>query len=201
MNTLLINDFISYLKSKNSAVVSVKIQDLRFEVITDTQFDIKDKEPTIKQCPGKGSVTYNNHRNKVISVIDYEKFLNFQPNNVIKNLKLKKPDFIVYDCDNSYFIINELSHGDPKNKRTRAFQQMHSAVFHFDKIPGIKLFVNKFINKICVFSNREMPILTPEGIADAFFNFDNYLPEPVKHDFKPITKLGYILVETSKMDI
>jgi hypothetical protein len=33
-----------------------------------------------------------------------------------------------------------------------------------------------------VFSNREIPITTPEGIIDAFMNVDKYLIETTKID-------------------
>lgn len=132
MNALLATDFISYLKSKSSAVVSVQPENIRREDITAPQFDIQDMKKTIKQPVGTGSATYNNAGRKVIVVIDYEKFLDFQPDAVIKKIQLQKPDFIVYDKDcKTHFIINELSQGCPDNKRTKAFQQMHSAVFHF----------------------------------------------------------------------
>jgi hypothetical protein len=172
------------------------------EIITDPKFDIKDKETTIKQPVGKGSVTYYNSKNKRIIVIDYENFLDFQLEAVIKKLGLKKPDFIVYDMyGKSYFIVNELSQGDPDNKRTTAFKQMHSAIFHFDKTLKIKSFINEFRVKWCVFSNRKIPITTPEGIADAFVNIDKRLPEPIKHNYQPITKMGYDLIETASVTI
>jgi hypothetical protein len=180
----------------------VNVLNIRVERITDSQFDIKDKKTTIKQPVGTGDVTYSNSNNKTIAVIDYENFLDFQPCAVIKKLGLCKPDFIVYDmCSKSHFIVNELSQGNPNNKRTRAFQQMHSAIFHFDKIPSIKSFVNQFMEKWCVFSNRETPIKTPDGIADAFTNINKYLPEPIKYSYQPIAKLGYTLIETAKVDI
>jgi hypothetical protein len=202
LNTLLATDFITHLRSRHPAVVPVKISDIRIEVITDSQFDIKDKEKTIKQPVGAGTATYSNTANKKITVIDYENFLDFQPDAVIKKLKLKKPDFIVYDMHGkSHFIVNELSQGNPKNKRTEALQQMHSAILHFDKIPGIKSFVNQFTEKWCVFSNREPPITTPGGMADAFINTNKYLTKPIKGNFQPIAKLGYTLIETTKVDI
>jgi hypothetical protein len=202
LNTLLATDFITYLKNKNPAVVFVNTSDIRLEVIADSQFDIKDKETTIKQPVGAGSVTYRNAKNKEIAVIDYENFLDFQPDAVIKKLGLKKPDFIVYDiCSKSHFIVNELSQGNSNNKRKEAFHQMHNAIFHFDKMLNIQSFVNQFTKKLCVFSNREAPITTPDGIADAFININKSLPEPIKHDYQPITKLGYTLIETTKIEI
>jgi hypothetical protein len=195
-------DFITYLRIKNPAVVLVKPSDIRIEVITDSQFDIKDKEKTIKQPVGAGTATYSNTANKDIAVIDYENFLDFQTDAVIKNLGLKKPDFIVYDmCGKSHFIVNELSQGNSNNKRTTAFQQMHSAIFHFNKIPNIKSFVNQFTRKWCVFSNKEPPITTPDGMADAFINTNKYLTDPIKLNYQPITKLGYALIETTKINI
>jgi hypothetical protein len=199
---LLATDFIAYLKKKNTDVVLVNMADIRMELIADSQFDIMDKKTTIKQPVGTGDVTYNNIKNKEVVVIDYENFLDFQPDGVIKNLRLKKPDFIVYDkCSKSHFIVNELSQGNSNNKRKKAFSQMHNAIFHFDKISNIKLFITQFAETWCVFSDREIPKATPQGMADDFANINRYLTGPIECNYQPITKLGYALMETSKVDI
>jgi hypothetical protein len=97
------------LKSKNPNAVSVCPSNIRWETITDSAFDIDDKKETIKQPVGQGSATYKNPQKKELVFIDYERFLDLQPNAVIKNLELKKPDFIAYDRDKTIFIVNELS--------------------------------------------------------------------------------------------
>ena len=121
---------------------------------------------------------------------------------MIKKLDLKKPDFIVFDATTkSCFIINELSQGNPNNKRTTAIQQMHNASLHLDKASSIKLFIGQFAAKSCVFSCRRKAITTPEGVTDAFMTIDNYLPEPIELRFQPIQKLGYMLIETTEINM
>jgi len=195
---LLATDFIAYLRNKNPAVVFVDAKNVRVEVIRDTKFDIQDRRPEIKQPAGTGSATYNNPQSKEITVIDYEDFLKAQSDEVIKKLDVKKPDFIVFDAPTkSCFIINELSQGNPKNKRTTTIQQMHNAILHFDRVSGIKLFIGQFATKSCVFSCRRKAITT----ADAFMTIDNYLPKPIELRFQPIQKLGYMLIETTEINM
>jgi hypothetical protein len=205
MDELLQKDYIAYLNSLRPLVAqcnAIKISAVRSDVIDDVQFDIKDKESTIKQPLGTGSVTYNNPDNKIIAIIDYEYFLNQQPNNVIKALDLKKCDFIVYHLEgNTFFILNELSlSSSSKNKINDARKQLHNAVFNLSNAPTIKSFINNFTSKLCVFSNKTHLIETPDNIANAFNLIRTYLPQPIKHSYQPITKLGFELVETAIID-
>jgi methyltransferase-like protein len=172
-------------------------------VIDDTNFDIQDKKLTIKQSLGTGSGTYNNPNNKIIAVIDYEHFLNQQPNDVIKALGLKKCDFIVYHLDgNTFFILNELSlSSSSKNKINDARKQLHNALLHLSRTHSIKSFIDSFVEKLCVFSNKTKTIETPEDIAGAFDIIRSYLPEPIVHSFQPIEKLNFKLVETAIIDV
>ena len=212
MNKLLQSDFIGYLKSLNPNVRDVDIKDVRIEVITDTHFDIQDLKPTIKQKLGTGSAIYNNPNNKRIAIIDYEDFLNKQPQqpaypssqDIIKALELKKPDFIVYDLGtNSFFILNELSQsGNSNNKRNDAKLQLYDALKHFYKVTTIKTFIKSFPDKRCVFSNRN-PVNSPDDIADSFefIRKSLQLNPPEKLNFQPITKLGFELIETNIIDV
>ena len=200
MDNLLRSDFINYLKTLNRYVIDVDI--IRREETSDTHFDIQDLQETIIQEIGAGSATYNNRNNKQISIIDYEVFLNQQSNDVIKALELKKPDFIVYDSGaNSFFILNELSRGNPNNKRNDAKLQLNDALKHFYKVATIKTFINSFPDKRCVFSNRSEPINSPDAIADPFGYIQELLQPPIRLNFKPITKLGFELIETDVIDI
>jgi hypothetical protein len=214
MDKLLQTDFISYLDGLKPQIIKcspVKIKDIRTDVIDDVKFDIKDKESTIKQPIGKGSVTYNNPQKKIIAIIDYEFFLNLQPHqpncttadDVIKRLELKEPDFIVYDLDNkAFFILNELSFGNLNNKRKDAYKQLHNAILHFDKVPSIKAFIDSFEKKICMFSCKTQTIKVPDGSnADALLedNLSQIEEEPAR--YQPITKLGFTLIEKAIIDI
>lgn len=151
------------MKKLNSNTTSIGIHEIRSDVISDTNFDIQDLKPAIKQSLGTGSVTYNNPDRKIIAIIDYEDFLNRQPQqpkypstmDVIKALGLKKPDFILYDLGTqSFFILNELSQSkNPRSKRKEAMIQLHNALKHFFKVPAITSFIANFTDKKCIFSN------------------------------------------------
>ena len=205
MDTLLAKDYIDYLDSLRPLVVKCTTVgiNIRYEVINDTSFDIQDKKPTIKQPLGTGSATYNNPSNRILKIIDYEHFLNQQPDNIIQALALKKCDFIVYHLDgNECFILNELSlSSSSKNKINDARQQLHNALFNLSNTPAIKSFMDNFAKRLCIFSNKSKTIETPEGIADAFDLIKKHLPEPVLHGFQPIEKLDFKFIETAIIDI
>jgi hypothetical protein len=211
MDRLLQSDFIAYLKRLDLRINYVGIDEIRSEVINDIDFDIKDKESTIKQPLGAGSVTYKNPNKKIIAVIDYEDFLNKQPQqpayssseDVIKALKLKKLDFIVYDLGtNTFFILNELSQSEnQKNKQSDALLQLHNALLYFYRVDTIKAFIDSFADRRCVFSNRYFPMDSPDSMADAFEEINKLLSSPIKPKFQPITKLGFDLVETNIINV
>ncbi len=206
MDDLLRVSFINHLNTLRPHVATctnVGIKEIKSDVIDDTHFDLKDKEIEIKQPLGTGSVTYNNPTNKIIAVIDYERFLNIQSNDLIKKLSLKKCDFIIYHLDgDSFFILNELSQSaSESSKRKDAINQLWNAVMHFRRTPDINTFIDKFSTKLCVFSNRSNPITTPNGIADAFGYIQTLLPTPNKMNFSPITNAGFELSSTSIIDV
>lgn len=206
MDNLLQRDYIEYLNSLRPHVVqctNVSISCLKSDVIEDTNFDIQDKKPAIKQSLGTGSASYNNPDNKIIAVIDYEYFLNQQPDDVIKALGLKKCDFIIYHLEgNTFFILNELSlSSSSKNKINDARKQLHNALLHLSNTISIKFFIDNFAEKLCIFSNKIKTIETPEDIAGAFDIIRNYLPEPIVHGFQPIEKLNFKLIETAIIDV
>ncbi|MDR1459902.1 MAG: hypothetical protein LBI60_06780 [Bacteroidales bacterium] len=202
MDNLLQKEYIEYLNSLRPHVTqcnNVSISCIKSDVIDDAYFDIQDKKPSIKQPFGTGSATYNNSNSKIIAVIDYENFLDRQTDDIIKKLELKKCDFIVYHLDgNTFFIVNELSQSSlSKNKLSDARQQLHNAVLHFSRTPAIKSFTDKFTDKLCVFSNKAKMIKTPDDMAEAFDIIRKHLPEPIAHDYKPITKLNFKFIETA----
>lgn len=175
----------------------IGVKNIKSDVINDSHFDIQDLKPTIKQRLGSGSATYENVNNKIIAFINYEDFLNQLPAANVKGMK--KPDFIAYDLENqTFFLINELSQSSSStNKLNDARQQLHNAIFHFLKATEIKEFIEKHDIKLCVFSNKSKIIKTPDDIAEAFNLIQNYLDEPIRHKFQPITKLGFEFLETA----
>lgn len=205
MDDLLNNQFIDYINNiyrpHEPACSAIGVKSLKTDVVNDSFFDIVDKQPKIKQPIGQGSATYNNKENKIIAFIDYEDFLNKLPANNTKDLK--KCDFIAYDLDtNSFFLLNELSQSnDAKNKFSDARKQLHNAIFNFSKTPDIQSLIFTFERRLCIFSNKTSIIATPENMADAFDAVKKYLPEPIVHDFQPITKLNFKFIETAIVDI
>lgn len=206
MDDLLIGKFLDYINSKRSTYppcLGVAIFSFRTDIIDDSVFDIDDKKSSIKQASGKGSATYSNPDNKIIAFVDYENFLDQISPDLIKKAVLKKCDFIVYDLgSDTFFILNELSKSKTaKNKRSDAMSQLSNAANHLMNVLEIKTFINTFPDKRCVFSNRTNPISTPDNMADAFELIKNYLPEPIIHNYQPITKLGFQLIETSAIEV
>lgn len=175
----------------------IGVKNIKSDVIDDSHFDIQDLKPAIKQRLGSGSATYENTSQKIIAFIDYENFLKQFPVDNIKGFK--KPDFIAYDMENqTFFLINELSQsGNPANKINDARQQMHNAIFNFYKVIEIRNFIDRHQAKLCVFSNKSKTIKTPDDIAEAFNLIQNYLDDPIRHKYQPITKLGFEFIETA----
>lgn len=170
---------------------------VKYEIISDVEFDIMDKEPTIKQPLGTCSATYHNPYEKEIMFIDYEDFLNQLP------VSLKRCDFVVYELNGtSFFFFNELSQSSSgKVKMSDARKQLHNALFNFSKVPEMKSFMDKYTRKECILSNKTEVLRSPENIADAFDMIKEHLPLPIEHSFQPITKLGFKLIETAIVEV
>lgn len=199
MKTLLEDQFIEYLNSKKAHLIPIDKNSInvRTEIVSDINFDIMDKQPTIKVDIGTGSATYNNPSSITIVFIDYENLINQLPEDHQKGIK--RPDFICYeDGRNSFFIINELSQSsNSNNKINEARQQLHSALLHLSRCSETKSFMDNFERKECVFSNKTKLIETPDNIADSFALIQDYLPEPIEHDYHPIKQLGFKFIETA----
>lgn len=174
---------------------------VRNEQISDPLFDIQDKKPTIKQPAGAGSATYDNPNGRQLLFIDYEDFIDQLPD---ENKKyIKKCDFIAYTTDTrSIFILNELSQsGSPSSKFSKAREQLRESLFYLSDTPAIKSFIDMYPKKLCVFSNKREVIESPDGMAAAFEVIKEYLPDPIIHDYQPITKKGFIFVETAIVSV
>ena len=170
---------------------------VKYEIISDVEFDIMDKKSTIKQPLGTCSATYHNPDEKEIMFIDYEDFLNQLP------VGLKRCDFVVYELNGaSFFFFNELSQSSSgKVKMSDARKQLHNALFNFSKVPEMKSFMDKYTRKECILSNKTEVICSPENMADAFDMIKEHLPLPIEHSFQPITKLGFKLIETAIVEV
>jgi hypothetical protein len=204
MTSLLLSEYINYLYSQRPLASPCNMDSLciKAEITSDEYFDIMDKLPAICQPLGTGSATYHNLDGKTIQFVDFEDFVNKLPADLVKGIK--RCDFIAYDTlYPTFFLLNELSQSTSSgNKLNDARQQLHSASFSFSQIPHISRFINTFEKKQCIFSNKQKLIsITPSHIADAFSEIQNYLPEPIRHKFQPITKLGFELIETAIVEV
>jgi len=198
MISILTNQFVCYLKNRkqNFALLDSTGLIVKFEITTDSHFDIIDRSTKIIQDLGTGSATYHNPIFKEITFIDYENFMNQLPKNLQKGIK--RCDFIAYDKEMSFFILNELSQSkDSQSKMSDAIEQLHATAMHLCKSPGIKDFIDKYPVKKCILSNKHKLISSPENIADAFNLIQKYLPEPIIQPNYRINKLGFELIETA----
>jgi len=204
MIDLLKNQFISYLIGSKVHLPYFESDKLnvKAEIISEIHFDIMDKAVSICQALNSGSATYYNPESKFIQFIDFEDFVNQLPFDLSKDIK--RCDFIAYDKNGkTFFLLNELSQSTTsKSKLNDARQQLHRAAFIFSSINDIKTFMDKFQSKKCIFSNKtKLLSSTPEHVADAFSEIQNYLPEPIIHNYQPITKLGFELIETAIVEV
>lgn len=201
MLDLLKNQYIDYLNSKKPHLTPFQgsALTLKTEVTSDGHFDIMDQQPTICQPTGKGSATYHNPEEKVITFIDYEHFMNQLPADLQKGIK--RCDFIAYS-EPAFFVLNELSQSStPKTKLSDARQQLHQTALNLSKTPHIASFMDAFEAKKCVFSNKNKLIPTPDNMAEAFSKIKDYLPDPIVHHYQPITKLGFQFIETATVEV
>lgn len=162
-------------------------------------FDIQDKSSTIIREEGLGSATYLNGCRHRWTFIDYEHLINSLPEVLQHNLR--RPDFIGFDNQGKYVIINELSQGKPANKRSKAKLQLSGAVQLLSSIPEIKQHLDSYICKWCVFSCRSEFPDTPNNMADAFGINHRLLPKRIPIKFQPITKYGFEAFETDLITI
>lgn len=165
-----------------------------YQTSADVVFDLKDKSNPYILPIGEGYVTYHNEPCLEVVVINYEALINSMPQTVTR--KLRRPDFVVYDTSGKYIIINELSKGQPRSKRSDAKLQMSNAVKILNDIPDIKRWINSREHRLCIFSCRTSFPSTPQGIADAFGLNGKNLPEKVEIKFQPITKAGFSAYES-----
>ena len=193
-----IHDLLSAEKSAALNGTTPVFPTLRIEFTTISEFDIMDKKLSIIQDVGKGAVTYQNANGRKISIFDYENFVNNLHPILQKNER--RPDFIVIDNDATKIVINELSTGNPKSKKSDAIYQMNHLV-QLLKRSLIWKDVVAIPDKECIFSCRQKFASTPQnmsgkGIADSFGTIHTLLAGPVELKFQPITKAGFKLYQS-----
>lgn len=86
------------------------------------------------------------------------------------------------------------------NKRGTAKLQLSYTIDLLCRSERIKNFIKDIPNKWCILSARDERVLqTPSGMADAFMNAYEIIPKPLKFQFGPMKRLGFIGYETSKV--
>ena len=189
---------------------------VRTEDIADYTFDVDDPKEnliTIKRALGQGTASYVNGMSGIpyrLRFVCYDEYLHqfvfddgqgHLDKSMFKQ-HMRMADFIVYDTSENHvwILIHELSKGKVNNKRGRGRVQLSSTVDMLCRSKRIKAFIDGFANKWCVLSAYDERVLTtPKGMADAFMNAYNILPEPTKFQFGAIKRLGFCGFETSKI--
>lgn len=185
------------------------------EDIADYTFDVvdpKDDSQSIKRPFGEGTASYVNGQKDnpyKLRFVFYDEYLHqfvFDDRQGHKNVSMlksqsKMADFIVYDTQESrvWFVIQELSRKDIKNKRSVAKLQLNATVNMLCKSKTVKAFIDGFEHKTCIMSASDERVLTPNGIADAFMEAYSVQPDPIEFNYGVIRRFGFRAFETSKV--
>lgn len=169
---------------------------LRIESTHDTLFDIMDKRQAIIHGVGEGGATYHNDSACEIRILDYEYFVNSLTEALQKNQR--RPDFIACNESGSKLVINELSTGNPKTKKSDALYQMNHVIQLLRKT-AIWDNIEAIQEKECVFSCRQgfpsTPIVAGKSLANSFGAIHALVPENLELSFQPIKKAGFKLYQ------
>ncbi len=181
---------IGLLQNKYAAAHgSTRIPAVRHEVCNDADFCIMDKKAHIVCASlddGVG-VYDNNSKRYGITIIDFEKFVNeFKPSTAAG--RGKKCDFILYDNQEAYVILNELSELDAKyleghevygenkeGKRSHAIRQIQESIDKLVVSSDIRSYMDRKARRIGLFSYR--------------INEDDSIPKEIQQS---MTKFGMV---------
>lgn len=220
LENLLKTDFIDVVNSapvrRGDAPIWTKIPQIRVEDVADFSFDVEDPKndsTTIKRAFGEGTASYVNGKPDnpyVLRFVCYDEYMHQfvfddgegHPNKSMFKQHKHMADFIVYDTSDNHvwIIIHELSTSDVCNKRGTAKLQLSYTIDLLCRSERIKNFIKDIPNKWCILSARDERVLqTPSGMADAFMNAYEIIPKPLKFQFGPMKRLGFIGYETSKV--
>lgn len=218
MEKLLKGDFVSVINNsrRNNAPEWTALPQVRVEDIDEYTFDVidpQDDAQTVKRPFGEGTASYVNGEQKMpykLHVVCYDIYLHQfvfddgQGHSEMSLLKdnTKMADLIVYDREESHkwFVVHELKKGAVKNKRNLAQKQLNATVNMLFKAKEMKAFIDGFSNKMCIYSAKDERVLTtPNGIADAFLEVYEVLPDPREFNYGVINRFGFRAFETSKV--
>ena len=174
METLLRNDFTTHYGLHLATIANISANTAA------AYFELKDDNTLIYFINGQGIAKYSNLNSKNISVINYETFFNSLSPIFIQNKE--KCDLIVYDNDQQYILLNELTNTLPKyidqyinirglqpGKRQKAMSQLLSTLTLIMNVPTIAVFANVHTFRHCCFFNKQS-ISPPTITATTAFN-------------------------------
>ncbi len=186
----------------------VNTSDYKFDLVDSKDGSpIKDFETgTAHYINGKAEDTYN------LKIVCYDDFLHQftfddgKGHTHVSRLKdgVKVSDFLVYETstENIYFIVNELSDEKSGNKIRTAKKQLSDTLNQLYKSETIAAFIDGFKNKLCILSARDnRKIVSPDGMADAFSEIYEVLPEPLQFNFGQIKTHNFKAFETSYVEL
>lgn len=179
--------------------------------ISKYKFDLVDsKEGCILTDFEKGTAHYvNGNENDTykLKIICYDDFIHqftYDDGNGhthVNRLKdgVKVSDFLIYDESKSnYFIIQELSDENSRNKINTAKKQLSSTLNQLYKSDIIGKFIDSFTNKVCFISAKDSRRIVPsDGMADGFNEIYKILPDPIKFNWGQIGTYKFTAFETS----
>jgi hypothetical protein len=174
MEILLKNDFTVHYGLSISTLDNFSMQ------TNASYFELNDDTSLIYTSSGQGIAKYRNPLCLMVTVINYETFLNSLPHTFLDNRE--KCDLIVYTANNQYFLLNELTDTNPQyvnsftnnrgfqpGKRVKAISQLLKTLTDLGGVLSINTFIASFTIKRCCFFNKQ--ISSPPTInATSAFN-------------------------------
>lgn len=158
MENLLTSDFLTVHNIKQKKGVNINCK----KICTD--FDLQDIDDFIVPF-GTGIISFSNKSGAEIKVLSYEKFFTS-----LKHFSQGKMccDFLLYDGNNSFFILTEITSGKHldkpihKNneivfaggKREKAEKQLYETLKLLCGVESISNFIEKYANKVCCFGYK-----------------------------------------------
>lgn len=160
MELLLKNDFTTFygLPTLNNVEIS--------KVTEEEYFELKDDIQLVYTVHNQGIAKYSNENAKQVTVINYELFFNSLSAPYIQGKE--KCDLIVFDNNNDFFLLNELTDtllkyvnpytntkGSQQGKRYKAIAQLLSSLSFMISVPSIRVFINSYQFRYCCFFNKQ----------------------------------------------
>jgi hypothetical protein len=193
METLLKQNFTAHYNLPISTINNISKQ-------TSAQyFEIEDdsnRETQIYNSQNNGTAIYRNPSQKVVYVINYDKFITSLDTNFQRGRK--RCDLIVYTQNTrDYFLLNELKDANPAKGRKKAKSQLVASLKDLMSVSSIKQFADYFNEKRCCIFNKR--INAPQSITavKAFGRVNIISSSGLKMANSDIESYGFSLYEYS----